>query len=116
LGATSTKKMRDSFRIEVQSKYVSKTLTDEIQVKKTKIQDTVQFKNLLDKYTHSLKENALAPHIENENFRRAVKDFGQASFKTYNGKLKRNIQHLLNNLAKKIIIQNSVQNKLYYML
>ncbi|OQY02957.1 MAG: hypothetical protein B6I20_05955 [Bacteroidetes bacterium 4572_117] len=101
LGATSTKKMRDAFRMEAQSEYVSKTFTDEIQIKKTKIQKTAQFKNLFDKYTHSLKENALAPYIENESFRRAVKDYGTSQFKTYDSKLKRDVEHVLKNLVNK---------------
>ncbi|RLD68494.1 MAG: serine protein kinase PrkA [Bacteroidetes bacterium] len=101
LGATSTIKMREAFRKEVQSEYVSKTLTDEIQVQNTKIDKTRQFKGLYDKYTHSLKENALLPYIENESFRRAVKDYGTSSFKTYDGKLKRDVEHVLKNLVNK---------------
>ncbi len=101
LGATSTKKMRDAFRKEVHTEYVSKTLTDEIQVQNIKIQKTAQFKNLFDKYTNSLNENALSPYIENESFRRAVKDYGSTSFKTYDNKLKRDIEHVLKNLMDK---------------
>jgi len=101
LGATSTKKMRDAFRNEVQNEYVSKTLTDEIKVKKIKIHKTELFQNLFEKYTYSLKENALLPYVENESFRRAVKDYGTPSFKTYDGKLKRDVEHVLKNLMDK---------------
>ena len=101
LGATSTKKMRDAFRKEVQTEYVSKTLTDEIRVQNIKIQKTAQFQNLFDKYTHSLNENALSPYVENESFRRAMKNHGTSSFKTYDNKLKRDIEHVLKNLIEK---------------
>ena len=59
------------------------------------------FEKLLEKYTSSLKENALVPYIENNNFRRAVKDFGSPSFKTYDNKLKKDIEHVLKNMVSK---------------
>lgn len=100
LGATSTQKMRDSFRKDIQNEYVSKTLSIEMQVKNKRLQDTEQFKNLFEKYTKSLKENALVPYINNDNFRLAIKDYNTTSFKKYNSRLKKDVQQLLNQLVR----------------
>jgi hypothetical protein len=100
LGATSTQKMRDSFRNDIQNEYVSKTLSIEIQVKNKKLKETEQFKNLFEKYTKSLKENALAPYINNDSFRMALKDYGTPSFKKYDSRLKKDVQQLLSQLVK----------------
>ena len=49
LGATSTKKMRESFRKDIQNEYVSKTLSIDIQVKDKKMNETDQFKGFVRK-------------------------------------------------------------------
>jgi predicted Ser/Thr protein kinase len=101
LGVTSTKKMRESFRKDIQNEYVSKTLSIEIQVKDKKLNETEQFHALFEKYTKSLKENALAPYINNDNFRMAIKDFDTPSFRKYDSRLKKDVQHLLSQLISR---------------
>jgi len=101
LGATSTIKMREEFRKDVQTEYVSKTLTEEIQVNNKKIQNTKQFIKLYEKYTNSLKINALVPYKENDNFRKAIQDYKKTAFKTYDNRIKRDVKHFLENLVKK---------------
>jgi hypothetical protein len=101
LGATSTKKMRDSFRESVQNEYVTKTLSIEIQVKNKKLAETEQFENLFEKYTKSLKENALVPYINNDSFRMAIKDYNTSLFKKYDSRLKKDVKQLLEQLVSR---------------
>ncbi len=101
LGATSTKKMRESFRKDIQNEYVSKTLSIDLQVHNKKIEDTDQFKALFEKYTKSLKENALVPYIGNESFRMAIIDYGTSMFKKYDSRLKKDVTQLLSQLVKR---------------
>lgn len=99
LGTTVSLKQRHAFRREVQSEYVSKTLSQDIKVKGMDVTETDQFKNLFSKYTANLKENALAPFNKNDNFRRALQDYNTDDFKTYDDKLKRDVKRLINNLT-----------------
>ncbi len=100
LGAVSTSMQRLSFRRDIHSKYISKTLSQEIKVQGKHIEETEQFKELFEKYTKNLKENALAPYLNNDNFRRAILDYDTAAFKTYDSKLRRDIKTLITNLMK----------------
>jgi hypothetical protein len=43
----------------------------------------------------------LDPFLENENFRRAVKEFDQESFKTYDQKIQTDVRFMMKNLQKK---------------
>jgi predicted Ser/Thr protein kinase len=99
LGATSTVMMRDAFRRDIQNEYVSKTLSIDLQVKDKKLEETDQFKGLFEKYTKSLKENALAPYINNDSFRMAIKDYNTPSFRKYDSRLKKDVQQLLTQLV-----------------
>ncbi|MFH2096576.1 MAG: serine protein kinase PrkA, partial [Bacteroidota bacterium] len=101
LGTTSTIKERQSFRRDVLSDYITNTLAQDIRVKGKSIGNTAQFAALFHKYTKNLKENALAPYSENENFRRAILDYGKKEFNNYDDRLKRDVTFLLNNLKKK---------------
>jgi predicted Ser/Thr protein kinase len=101
LGTTSTQAEREAFRKDTQNEYVSKTLYSEMQQEGKSIEKTEQFKELFDRYTRNLKENALQPYVNNENFRRAIHDYGSKSFKAYDGRLKRDVELLLANLVKK---------------
>jgi len=100
LGAVSTSMQRTAFRRDVHTTYITKTLSQEIKVQGKKITDTEQFKDLYEKYTKNLKENALAPYIKNENFRRAIMDYETPGFKTYDNKLKSDIKLLITNLVR----------------
>jgi predicted Ser/Thr protein kinase len=100
LGTTSTPNQRKNFRSETHKEYVKKTLSQEINVKGLELSETEQFKFLFEKYIRNLKENALAPYFENENFRRAISDYGTDAFKKYDSKLKRDITRLIANLSK----------------
>jgi hypothetical protein len=101
LGTTATSKQRKSFRNENQNEYVRKTVAQEMRLRKVPITETEQFKILFEKYIRNLKENALAPFINNDNFRRAINDFGSQQFNTYDERLKRDILYLIKNLKNK---------------
>ncbi|MBU0519368.1 serine protein kinase PrkA [bacterium] len=101
LGTTSSPEERQKFRKNTQNEYISKTLFQEIKQEGKSIEETEQFKSLFEKYTRNLKENALSPYAQNENFRRAIQDFGSSNFEAYDNRLKRDVKHLLDNLQKK---------------
>ena len=52
------------------------------------------------RYVHNLKEKVLDPFLENENFRRAIKDYGEEDFKTYDKKIREDVSYLITNLCK----------------
>lgn len=101
LGTTSTEVQRKMFRKEVHSEYISKTLSQEIRLKGFDVTETEQFKKLFERYTKNLKENAFSPYADNQNFRRAIKDFNTEAFNTYDSRLKMDIEHLIKNLKSK---------------
>jgi hypothetical protein len=101
LGTTSLADQRKSFRMDVQKDYISKTIAREMNLDNKKLNETEQYKNLFEKYTKNLKENALAPYIDNDTFRRAVIDWGTASFNSYDDRMKRDVTLLIKNLISK---------------
>ncbi len=101
LGKSKTDNYLKKFRKDVMQKYVSQTLAQEIKMQNKKITETELFQELFEKYTKNLKQNALAPYKENENFRRAIQDFGKKDFFKYDEKLKRDVRILIANLIKK---------------
>ncbi len=88
------------FRAGVQKAYTSSTLTQEILRDNLAITETVLYQHLHERYIHNLKEKVLDPFLENENFRRAVKEFDQESFKTYDQKLQTDVRFMMKNLQK----------------
>jgi energy-coupling factor transporter ATP-binding protein EcfA2 len=101
LGASVDRNRRQEFREYTQKKYTSNTLTQEMNVEGRRIIETTVFRELHDRYVHNLKEKALDPFLENENFRRAIKDYGEKDFKTYSKKIKQDVRYLIRNLSKK---------------
>ena len=65
------------------------------------ITETTLYTQLHDRYEYNLKEKVLEPFLENENFRRAVKDFDEESFKTYDKKIRDDVTFLMKNLREK---------------
>ncbi len=89
------------FRESMQRVYTSITLPQEIMVSDINICNTEQYLSLYDKYIFNLKESVLDPFLDNENFRRAIRDYGTEKFKTYDKKIKTNIKYLISNLVNK---------------
>ncbi len=90
-----------AFRSSVQKTYTSTTLTQEILRDNLDITATSLYLHLHERYIHNLKEKVLDPFLENENFRRAVKEFDQESFKTYDKKIQGDVRFMMKNLQKK---------------
>lgn len=89
------------FRNSVQKAYATTTLTQEILRDNLKVTETALYLHLLERYIHNLKEKVLDPFLDNENFRRAVKEFDQESFKTYDKKIQSDVRFMMRNLQKK---------------
>jgi thymidylate synthase ThyX len=62
------------------------------------ITETKLYQSLHGRYVHNLKEKVLDPFIENENFRQAIKDYGEEAFKTHDKKIRDDVTYLMNNL------------------
>lgn len=101
LGSASTLQARQHFREDTQSEYVSVTLTQEVKLENKPITHTKLYRFLFERYTRNLKENALAPYLDNDNFRRAIQSYGTTSFNTFDERLKRDVSMLINNLIVK---------------
>jgi hypothetical protein len=101
LGPKVDKNKRIAFRKDTQNEYTSKTLTQEIMLEGKLITDTVLYQSLHDRYVYHLKEKVLDPFLENENFRRAIKDYNKEAFKTYDKRIRGEVEYLINNLCKK---------------
>jgi ABC-type uncharacterized transport system fused permease/ATPase subunit len=56
------------------------------------------YQELYDRYVYNLKENVLDPFLKNENFRRAIKDFDEDQFKTYDKRIQEDVASLITNL------------------
>lgn len=101
LGTKATKEQCRKFRADRQKEYTTSTLTQEIMVKGKNITKTKIYESLHDRYSYNLKQKVLEPFLENENFRRAIKDYDTTDFKTYEKKIRMDVRYLLRNLARK---------------
>ena len=101
LGAKVTGDQRKSFRAASQKEYATKTLTQEIMVEGLPILETKIYQSMHDRYVYNLKEKVLDPFLENENFRRAIKDYNKEDFKTYDKRIRDDVSYLIDNLCKK---------------
>ncbi len=101
LSANEGKKARLSFREETQKRYSSFTLPQEIVHDKKDIRRTNLYNELYERYVYNLKDKVMDPFIENENFRRAIKDYDGEEFKSYDKRIQEDINFLINNLCDK---------------
>jgi len=101
LGAKINGDQRKAFRKMSQKEYTTRTLTQEIMVEGLPISETKIFQSMHDRYVYNLKEKVLDPFLENENFRRAIKDYKGEDFKTYDKRIRDDVGYLINNLCEK---------------
>jgi hypothetical protein len=101
LGSQKDKTQREQFREDVQKEYTSKTLTQEMIIDQKNIVDTKLYESLYERYVHNLKEKVLDPFLDNENFRRAIKDYDTEDFKAYDKRIQHDIAFLIQNLCNK---------------
>lgn len=100
IGRDAGKERRIEFRRETQKEYTT-TLTREMLAEGKEIKETRLFSTLYDRYIFTLKEKALDPFLENENFRRGIKDFGREEFRTYDKKIQADVAFLIGNLCSR---------------
>jgi len=98
LGEAQHRETRVWFRHETQKEY-TRALTQEILLEGKGIEATTLYQNLLARYTYNLKEKILDPLVKNENFRRAIKDFGTEEFKSYDMRIRNDVTFLIGNLC-----------------
>ena len=101
LGVKVNLDQRKTFRKASQKEYTTKTLTQEIMVEGLPISETKIFQSMHDRYVYNLKEKVLDPFLENDNFRRAIKDYNDEDFKTYDKRIRDDVGYLINNLCEK---------------
>jgi predicted Ser/Thr protein kinase len=101
LGPKADQNQRKTFRTESQKEYTTKTLTQEIMLENVPITETKIYQTMHDRYVYNLKEKVLDPFLKNENFRRAIKDYDQEDFKTYDKRIRDDVTYLINNLCEK---------------
>lgn len=101
LGTKADSNQRKSFRAASQKEYTAKTLTQEIMVEGLPITATKIYQSMHDRYVYNLKEKVLDPFLENENFRRGIKDYNKEDFKTYDRRIRDDVSYLIDNLCKK---------------
>ncbi len=89
------------FRAGIQKSYTTVTLPQEILRDGMQIEETSLFHQLQDRYIHALKSKVLDPFLKNRNFRRAVKDFDQEEFRTYDRRIQSDVTFMIDNLQKK---------------
>ena len=98
-GARDTERHR--FRNRVQKEYATQTLTQEIMGGSKAVEETGLFADLEERYIYNIKEKVLEPFLDNENFRRAIKDYDEEDFKTYDRRIRDDVTYLMANLIKK---------------
>ncbi|MDD2734344.1 MAG: serine protein kinase PrkA [Desulfuromonadaceae bacterium] len=99
LGTAIDESTRLSFRRETQKEYASRTLTQEILAEGKEPRETGLYQALHARYVHNLKEKVLDPFLDNDNFRRAIKDYDSEDFKTYDKRIRDDVSFLINNLC-----------------
>ncbi len=99
LGSKIDKTTRLAFREDTQKEYTTKTLPQEIIVDGKPITATKIYESMHERYVHNLKEKVLDPFLKNENFRRAIKDYGEEDFKTYDQKIRDDVTYLMKNIC-----------------
>lgn len=101
LGSNTDRKSRLGFRNDVQKRYTSSTLTQEVIVDGKSISQTQIYHALYERYVHNLKEKVMDPFLKNDNFRNAIKDYKTDVFKTYDKRIREDVGLLIRNLKKK---------------
>ena len=90
-----------AFRANTQKVYTATALTQEMLRDGLPITETTLYTHLYERYVYNLKEKVLEPFLENENFRRAVKEFNLEDFKAYDKKIQRDVTYMMTNLQRR---------------
>jgi predicted Ser/Thr protein kinase len=101
LGAQPKDAERKTLRNDTQKEYATQTLPQQVSGSEKSLVHTTLFNNLNERYIYNIKEKVLDPFLENENFRRAIKDYDKEDFKTYDRKIQDDVTYLMANLTEK---------------
>jgi len=101
LGSGTNFNQRKHFRHDTQREFTTKTLTHEIMIDGKKLFETTLYDTLREKYVFNLKARVLDPFLENENFRRAIKDYDTEDFKAYDKRIRDDVTMMIHNLCEK---------------
>lgn len=101
IGAGVSKEKHKEFRESIQKEYTTRTLTQEIMLERKSIEETEVYKELHERYVQNIKEKVLDPFLDNDNFRRAIKDYNSPDFNTYDKRIRIDVKYLLRNLQRK---------------
>jgi predicted Ser/Thr protein kinase len=101
LGARAEERERLKFRKSSQKEYAAKTLTQEHLVGSVPMSETTLYRAMKERYVFNLKEKVLEPFLDNENFRRAIKDYDMEDFRTYDKKIRDDVTFMMKNLINK---------------
>ena len=101
LGGEVSGLRRLDFRRETQREYISKALTQQVMVAGKDIRQTDLFLALYERYVHQLKAKVLEPFLNNQNFRRAIKDFDTEEFRTYDRRIRNDVGFMMANMREK---------------
>jgi len=106
IGNTLSESEKKTHREEFQESF-SQTISQELAGKANMrlgeaVKGTEIYKSLYEKCTYNLKQNVLNPFINNENFRRAIKDdYGTSNFASHDKRIKKDVERLIKNLQEK---------------
>lgn len=101
LGAKAGASERRTLRSDTQKEYATQTLPQQVAGGEKSLTHTTLFNNLNERYIYNIKEKVLDPFLDNENFRRGIKDYGNEEFKTYDRRIQDDVTYLMTNLAEK---------------
>lgn len=98
---SSNEEKRKEFRHYVQNQYINALAKEGPQtINKEGIKNTEIYKLLYDRYTQNLKENVLVV-FKSDSFVRALKDYGTKAFESYDNRIKKDANLLINKLKEK---------------
>ena len=101
LGLQARDEERLTLRGDTQKEYATRTLPQEMMDNPKTLHHAGLFQSLNERYIYNIKEKVLDPFLDNENFRRAIKDFDGDDFRTYDRRIRDDVTYLMNNLIKK---------------
>lgn len=101
LGDKADASERRTLRVDTQKEYATQTLPLQVSGAGKSLVHTTLFNNLNERYIYNIKEKVLDPFLDNENFRRGIKDYGEEDFKTYDRRIQDDVTYLITNLTEK---------------
>jgi flagellar biosynthesis GTPase FlhF len=78
----------------------SRHLREKMQNPEAKPEEHKLFKDLMEDYSRGRERNVLGPFMHNDNFVRAIKDYGTEGFKTYDKTIRNHVKRLIANMQK----------------